>query len=81
MAAGFENFIIADPALMLYLRQQKINCGIHLSGETAEVNRGMLEQMLPFGIRRVIFTEKIRWKICKVVLKRQISHMNMKPSF
>lgn len=58
MAAGFENFIIADPALMLYLRQQKINCGIHLSGETAEVNRGMLEQMLPFGIRRVIFHRK-----------------------
>ena len=58
MAAGFENFIIADPALMLYLRQQKINCGIHLSGETAEVNRGMLEQRLPFGIRRVIFHRK-----------------------
>ena len=58
MAAGFENFIIADPALMLYLRQQKINCGIHLSGETTEVNRGMLEQMLPFGIRRVIFHRK-----------------------
>lgn len=58
MAAGFENFIIADPVLMLYLRQQKINCGIHLSGETAEVNRGMLEQMLPFGIRRVIFHRK-----------------------
>lgn len=58
MAAGFENFIIADPALMLYLRQQKINCGIHLSGETAEVNRGMLEQMLSFGIRRVIFHRK-----------------------
>ena len=49
---------MADPALMLYLRQQKINCGIHLSGETAEVNRGMLEQMLPFGIRRVIFHRK-----------------------
>lgn len=58
MAAGFENFIIADPALMLYLRQQKINCGIHLSGENAEVNRGMLEHMLPFGIRRVIFHRK-----------------------
>lgn len=58
MAAGFENFIIADSALMLYLRQQKINCGIHLSGETADVNRGMLEQMLPFGIRRVIFHRK-----------------------
>ncbi len=58
MAAGFENFIIADPALILYLRQQKINCGIHLSGETAEVNRGMLEQMLQFGIRCVIFHRK-----------------------
>ena len=58
MAAGFENFIIADPALMLYLRQEKTHCGIHLSGETAEVNRGMLEQMLPFGIRRVIFHRK-----------------------
>lgn len=58
MAAGFENFIIADPALILYLRQQKISCGIHLSGEMAEVNRGMLEQMLPFGIQRVIFHRK-----------------------
>lgn len=58
MEVGFENFIIADPALILYLRQKKISCGIHLSGEMSEVNRGMLEQMLPFGIRRVIFHRK-----------------------
>lgn len=58
MEAGFENFIIADPALILYLREQNISCGIHLSGEMSEVNRGMLEQMLPFGIRRVIFHRK-----------------------
>ena len=70
MAAGFENFIIADPALMLYLRQQKINCGIHLSGETAEVNRGMLEQMLPFGIRRVIFHRKNTFEDMKAVVDK-----------
>lgn len=58
MEVGFENFIIADPALILYLRQKKISCGIHLSGEMSEVNRYMLEQMLPFGIRRVIFHRK-----------------------
>ena len=58
MQAGFKNFIIADPALIVYLRQQKIHCGIHLSGEMAEVNRIMLEQMLPFDIQRVIFHRK-----------------------
>lgn len=58
MEVGFENFIIADPALILYLRQQNISCGIHLSGEMSEVNRGMLGQMQPFGIRRVIFHRK-----------------------
>ena len=58
MQAGFENFIIADPALILYLRRQKIHCGIHLSGEMAEVNRIMLEEMMQFDIRRVIFHRK-----------------------
>ena len=56
--AGFESYIIADPALILYLRQQKINCDIHLSGEMAEVNRIMVEEMMQFDIRRVIFHRK-----------------------
>ena len=58
MQAGFESYIIADPALILYLRQQKINCDIHLSGEMAEVNRIMVEEMMQFDIRRVIFHRK-----------------------
>ena len=58
MKAGFESYIIADPALILYLRQQKINCDIHLSGEMAEVNRIMVEEMMQFDIRRVIFHRK-----------------------
>ncbi len=43
MSIGFQSFIIADPALLLYLRQQRIDCDIHLSGETAEVNSEMLK--------------------------------------
>ena len=41
MRIGFDSYIIADPALILYLRKQHIDCEIHLSGETAEVNSGM----------------------------------------
>lgn len=58
MAAGFTDFIIADMALILYLRQQNIPCKIHVSGEMSEVNRGMIEQLLPFGIKRIIFHRK-----------------------
>lgn len=58
MEVGFHSFIVADPALCLYLRQQKIRCTIHLSGETAEVNRGMLDVFEPFEISRVIFHRK-----------------------
>lgn len=35
---GFSSFIIADPALLIYLKNNGIRCEIHLSGETAEVN-------------------------------------------
>lgn len=43
MRIGFNSYIIADPALILYLRKQHIDCEIHLSGETAEVNSGMVD--------------------------------------
>lgn len=55
---GFRSFILADPALLVYLRQQGIPCEIHLSGETAEVNRGMMQVFDSFGIRRLIFHRK-----------------------
>lgn len=34
MKLGFQSFILADPALMVYLREKNIPCEIHLSGET-----------------------------------------------
>lgn len=58
MEVGFHSFIVADPALMVYLIQEQIGCNIHLSGETAEVNRGMLDVFGSFDISRVIFHRK-----------------------
>lgn len=66
---GFHSFIIADPALLLYITQ---NCPeqtrmddskmggfhIHMSGETAEVNHKMIDEMRNFHISRVIFHRK-----------------------
>ena len=58
MSIGFQSFIIADPALLLYLRQQGINCEIHLSGETAEVNSEMLKNFEKQNLKRLIFHRK-----------------------
>ena len=55
---GFNSFIVADPALLLYLRQSGINCEIHLSGETAEVNSEMLKYFEKQNLKRLIFHRK-----------------------
>ena len=58
MSIGFKSFIIADLALLLYLRQSGINCEIHLSGETAEVNSEMLKIFEKQNLKRLIFHRK-----------------------
>ena len=58
MSIGFNSFIVADPALLLYLRQSRINCEIHLSGETAEVNSGMIKHFEKQNLKRLIFHRK-----------------------
>ena len=58
MSIGFNSFIVADPALLLYLRQSRINCEIHLSGETAEVNSGMIKYFEKQNLKRLIFHRK-----------------------
>lgn len=55
---GFDTFIIADPALVLYLRKNRIPCRIHLSGELSEVNRPMIESFLKMDVQRIIFHRK-----------------------
>lgn len=58
MEAGFNVFILSDPALIRYIREKKIPCKIHLSGETAEVNRYMMEVFDEYEISRYIFHRK-----------------------
>ena len=58
MKIGFDSFILADPALILYLRQKGISCKIHLSGEAGEMNREAIKVFQKMGIDRVIFHRK-----------------------
>ena len=56
---GFNEFIMADIALILYLKEKGINCSIHLSGECAEINRLSIDFFNRFeNISRYIFHRK-----------------------
>lgn len=58
---GYESFIIADIALILYLKL----CGladrirIHASGETGEMNTFLRDELISLGVRRIIFNRKV----------------------
>lgn len=58
MKLGFRSYILADPALMEYLKEQEITCEIHLSGETGEVNSRMLSVFQKYPVQRLIFHRK-----------------------
>ena len=55
---GFNDFIIADIALLLYLREKDIKCSVQLSGETAELNRLSIDFFNKLDISRYIFHRK-----------------------
>ena len=56
---GFNEFIIADISLILYLQKKNIKCFIHLSGECAEINRLSIDFFNRFdNISRYIFHRK-----------------------
>lgn len=55
---GFYEFIIADLALILYLKENGIKCSIHLSGECVELNRLSVDFFNKFDISRYIFHRK-----------------------
>ncbi len=74
MSLGFRSYIIADPALILYLREQGIPCEIHLSGETGEVNSRMVDFFQQFSLKRVIFHRKNSFDDMKAVIDSEKSH-------
>ena len=58
MKLGFMSYIIADPALIVYLRERGIPCEIHMSGEMGEINRRTVEVFQRLDLKRVIFHRK-----------------------
>ena len=58
MKLGFMSYIIADPALIVYLREKGIPCEIHMSGEMGEINRRTVEVFQRLDLQRVIFHRK-----------------------
>lgn len=74
MSLGFRSYIIADPALILYLREHNIDCEIHLSGETGEVNSRMVDFFQQFSLKRVIFHRKNNFDDMKAVIDAEKSH-------
>ena len=43
---------------MVYLRENGINCEIHLSGECGEINSQMVASLGKLGLKRVIFSQE-----------------------
>lgn len=74
MCLGFQSYIIADPALILYLREHNIDCEIHLSGETGEVNSRMVDFFQQFSLKRVIFHRKNSFDDMKAVINAEKSY-------
>ena len=74
MCLGFQSYIIADPALILYLREHNIDCEIHLSGETGEVNSCMIDFFQQFSLKRVIFHRKSSFDDMKAVINAEKSY-------
>lgn len=68
---GFDTFILADLALIAYIRRKGLPCTIHLSGETSEVNHLMMEVMNQFDITRYIFHRKNRIEDMKQCIQFQ----------
>lgn len=59
MQLGFQDWILADPALMLHLRNRGLNGRIHLSGEAGCFNPDAMRFFSRFNISRWIFPRKI----------------------
>ena len=78
MEIGFQSYIIAEPALILYLRKQKIDCEIHLSGEASEVNHGMVDFFQKMKLKRVIFHRKNTLEDMQSIIARQRTKENMR---
>ena len=75
MALGFRSYIIADPALMVYLHEHNIECDIHISGETREINSQMMAAFAKFHPKRLIFHRKNTFEDMEKVIENSESKL------
>lgn len=71
MKLGFMSYIIADPALLVYLREKGIPCEIHLSGEMGEINCRTVEVFQRLDLKRVIFHRKNSFEDMQAVIRSE----------
>lgn len=71
MKLGFQSYIIADPALIIYLRNQEIDCDIHLSGEMGEINSRAVEILQRQKLKRIIFHRKNTFEDMEAVIRSE----------
>lgn len=71
MKLGFQSYIIADPALIIYLRNQGIDCEIHLSGEMGEINSCTVEILQRQKLKRIIFHRKNTFEDMESVIRSE----------
>ena len=71
MKLGFQSYIVADPALIIYLRNQGIDCDIHLSGEMGEINSRAVEILQRQKLKRIIFHRKNTFEDMEAVIRSE----------
>ena len=70
MDIGFDTFIIADIALIMFLRQKNIMCKIHLSGEAEVVNHLSMNYLEDYQISRYVFPRKVTINNMEEIIKK-----------
>lgn len=66
---GFNNLIIGDIALILYLKEHNVDCKIHLSGEHSIPNRYSLNYYKDLCISRLVFPRKTTLSEIKSIIE------------
>lgn len=70
---GFRSFIVADPALLLWLHRQGLDreARLHVSGELGEVNRGVVRLCRELGAQRIILHRKVTLNDMAALITRE----------
>lgn len=68
---GFSSFIVADPALLVYLKSEGLSekMNIHISGELGEINEEVICLVKELGADRIIFHRKVDLKGMDMCIK------------